>query len=67
MTYEITISKGWEIALEVKGMKRFIVDLEKTRTFEIEAADEASLYEIIEQGGYPNDGWRIAEITEVPN
>ena len=48
-------------------MPRYIVDLEKTRTFEIEAADEASLYEIIEQGGYPNDGWRIAEITEVPN
>ena len=46
-------------------MPRFIVDLEKTRTLEIEAADEASLYEIIQQGGYEIDGWRIAEITEV--
>ena len=46
-------------------MPRYIVDLVKYRTLEIEAESQAEVLAKIAEGGYNNDGWQAEEITEV--
>jgi hypothetical protein len=47
-------------------MPRYIVDFIRTRTWELDADNEEALGVMIAESGYGNDGWEVAEITEVP-